>query len=188
MQWVYNAIHLSTDIIRNIPFPDPMAVLSGHPVRMLTYAAVCILPYPVLISMSKLRLRIAICVVYSLGIISIAVNITRIVLLATDAQHSVTKIMILSQAEVTTCIVIGVLPGISRVFTKKYLQGSSASKDGAGQLFDRDQPPLNHGDASERNEAEFIELSGRPALSLPFVDVEDGQTLNSSRAERVHVQ
>jgi hypothetical protein len=141
-------------------------------------------------SVAELRLRIAICVVYSLGLISITFTIIRIVLLATDAQHSATKIMILSQAEVTTCIAIGVLPGISRVFAKKYLQGSSPSKDSAGRGYrrERDPPSVKHGDASKRNEAEFIELPGRPARPSPFADVEDGQSSNSSGAEGRHVK
>ncbi|KAH7119437.1 hypothetical protein B0J13DRAFT_651397 [Dactylonectria estremocensis] len=83
----------------------------------------CILPFPALLKVSEPRLRIAVGGVYSLAFISIAVTIVRAVLIATDAQHSTKKIMILTAVELTVCLVIGIFPGISVAFTRKYVNG-----------------------------------------------------------------
>jgi len=102
--WIHIAIHLSTDIV------------------------LCVLPFPALLKISETRLRIAICGMYCLAIISIVVTIARLVLLATDSEHSTDKILILTLAETTTCIIIAALPGISSTFVRKYARGSSKSR------------------------------------------------------------
>jgi hypothetical protein len=49
--------------------------------------------------------------------------------MGTDPQHSLEKIISLTILETTTCIIIGVLPGMSSTFTRKYVQaGSNSSK------------------------------------------------------------
>jgi hypothetical protein len=88
-------------------------------------SAVCILPFPALLKVTERRLRIAICGVYSIAIVAIIVSIIRIILLAIDVQNSIKRIMILTAVEVTVCLVVGILPGISSSFTKRYAQGGS---------------------------------------------------------------
>ena len=86
---------------------------------------VCILPFPALLKVTERRLRIAICCVYSIAVVAIIVTVIRIILLATDVENSIKRIMVLTAVEVTVCIVIGILPGISSTFTKRYTQGGS---------------------------------------------------------------
>lgn len=88
-------------------------------------SAVCILPFPALLKVTERRLRIAICGVYSIAVIAIIVSIIRIILLAIDVQNSIKRIMVLTAVEVTVCLVVGILPGISSSFTKRYAQGGS---------------------------------------------------------------
>lgn len=85
----------------------------------------CILPFPALLKVTEKRLRAAICGVYSIAFVAIIVTITRIILLATDVQNSIKRIMVLTTIEGTVIIVIGILPGISSSFTKRYAQGGS---------------------------------------------------------------
>ncbi|KAN0093539.1 hypothetical protein V8E51_016723 [Hyaloscypha variabilis] len=79
-----------------------------------------------LLKIAERRLRLAICGVYSIAFVAIIVSIIRIVLLATDVQNSIKRIMVLTAVEMTVCIVIGVLPGISSSFTKRYAPGGSS--------------------------------------------------------------
>lgn len=88
----------------------------------------CILPFPALLKVTETRLRIAVCGVYSLAIVAIIVSLIRVVLLATDVQNSIKRIMVLTTIEVTVCIIIGIIPGISSAFTRKYAQGGSSTK------------------------------------------------------------
>lgn len=97
--WAHFAIHLATDF------------------------TLCVLPFPALLKVSERRLRIAICLVYSIAFVDIIVSVTRIVLLATDVQNSLKRIMALTSIETTVCLVVGILPGISSSFTKRYVQG-----------------------------------------------------------------
>jgi len=99
--WTHFTIHLATDI------------------------TLCILPFPALLKVTERRLRIAICGVYSIAFIAIIVSIIRIILLAIDVQNSIKRIMVLTSVEGTVCIVVGILPGISSSFTKRYIQGGS---------------------------------------------------------------
>lgn len=81
--------------------------------------------------MTEPRLRLAVCGIYSLTIISIVVTIARAILLAIDPENSVKRILLLSDIELAVYIVIGVLPGVSSSFTRKYVQGRSGqSKSG----------------------------------------------------------
>lgn len=178
MQWVQSAIHVTADVIRASNATPPS-------IRVLTWVAVCILPFPALAKVSERRLRIAVHMVYSLGLISIAVTIARIVLLATDAHHSIEKIILLSQAEMTTCIVIGILPGVSSVFTRKYIYGISSSASGhvarrssAGRINSK-----HHHDPTTSNTADFIELSSRAPKATFFRDREDSGSLAGSTVE-----
>jgi len=86
----------------------------------LTTLSVCILPFPALIQVKERRLRYAVCGIYSLAII---VSTTRIVLLGINAQANIKYITVLTQFELTTAVVVGSLPGISSVFTRKYVYG-----------------------------------------------------------------
>ncbi|KAH6967692.1 hypothetical protein BKA56DRAFT_678849 [Ilyonectria sp. MPI-CAGE-AT-0026] len=143
----------------------------------------CILPFPALAKVSERRLRIAVYMVYSLGLISIAVTIARIVLLATDARHSTEKIMLLSQVEVTTCIVIGVLPGVSSAFTRKYIYGSFSSAhvarhSDAGRINSR-----HHHGPKKPNTADFIELPSRTPRATFFTERDDSGSLAGSTVE-----
>ena len=109
---------------------------------------VCILPFPALLKVTETRLRVAICGVYSLTIVAIIVTIIRVVLLATDVQNSIKRIIVLTTVELTVCIVIGILPGISSSFTRKYAQGvSSFSKPGPssnGKSVKHDKRHFSH--------------------------------------------
>ncbi|KAH6695941.1 hypothetical protein BKA61DRAFT_683319 [Leptodontidium sp. MPI-SDFR-AT-0119] len=102
--WTHLCIHLITDII------------------------LCILPFPTLLKVTETRLRIAVCGVYSLAVIAIIVSLVRVVLLATDVQNSIKRIMVLTTIELTVCIIIGVIPGISSAFTRKYAQAGPSTK------------------------------------------------------------
>ncbi|KAH6666081.1 hypothetical protein B0J14DRAFT_678703 [Halenospora varia] len=102
--WTHLCIHLVTDII------------------------LCILPFPALLKVAETRLRLAVCGVYSLAIIAIIVSLIRVVLLATDVQNSIKRIMVLTTIELTVCIVIGIIPGISSAFTSKYAPAASSTK------------------------------------------------------------
>ncbi|KAH7176229.1 hypothetical protein EDB81DRAFT_33686 [Dactylonectria macrodidyma] len=158
--WVHNAIHLSTDII------------------------LCVLPFPALAKVSERRLRIAVYMVYSLGLVSIAVTIARIVLLATDASHSIEKIMLLSQAEITTCIVIGVLPGASSAFTRKYIYGISSSSAQVARRSSAGRTNSKHPhDPPKPNPADFIELHSRVPKATYFRDRDDSGSLAGSTVE-----
>ncbi|CZR60162.1 uncharacterized protein PAC_10058 [Phialocephala subalpina] len=100
---------------------------------------ICILPFPVLLKVTERRLRIVICGVYSIAFVAIIVSIIRIILLVTDVQNSIKRIMVLTAVEVTVCVVIGILPGISSSFTKRYAQGGSefpksSSRSKSGKL------------------------------------------------------
>jgi heme/copper-type cytochrome/quinol oxidase subunit 4 len=135
---------------------------------------VCILPFPALIKVTERLLRIAICCVYSIAVVAIIVTIMRIVLLATDVENSIKRIMVLTTVEVTVCIVIGILPGISSTFTKRYAQGgsdvnkssfSSRLKSGKlrnptfAQLSGHDTPVVK--DGVDADAAEFHQLGHR---------------------------
>lgn len=85
------------------------------------------MPFPALLKVTESRLRLAICGVYSLAIVAIIVTIIRVILLATDVESSIKKILVLTAVELTVCIVIGILPGVSSSFTKRYVQGGSES-------------------------------------------------------------
>lgn len=152
---------------------------------MLTWVAVCVLPFPALAKVTERRLRITVYMVYSIGLISISVSIARIILLATDARHSIEKIMLLSVAEITTCLVIGVLPGISSVFTKKYIYGISSSSSAQGarrSVADRINSKHAH-DPTKPNTSNFIELPSRARQATYFRDQEDSGSLAGSTVE-----
>ncbi|PVH68437.1 hypothetical protein DL98DRAFT_662183 [Cadophora sp. DSE1049] len=102
--WTHLCIHLVTDII------------------------LCILPFPALLKVTETRLRIAVCGVYSLAVIAIIVSLVRVALLATDVQNSIKRIMVLTTIELTVCIIIGIIPGISSAFIKKYAHAGSSTK------------------------------------------------------------
>ncbi|KAM5353075.1 hypothetical protein ACJZ2D_017044 [Fusarium nematophilum] len=160
--WVHSALHLSTDII------------------------LCILPYPALAKVTERRIRIGVYMVYSIGLISIAVSIARIVLLATNARQSIEKIMLLSVAEITTCLIIGVLPGISSVFTKKYIYGmsSSSSPTPAARCYITRRINSKHPhDPAKPSTADFIELPSRVRKTTLFRDREDSGSLAGSTVE-----
>lgn len=146
------------------------------------FSIVCILPFPALLKVTEPRLRLAVCAVYSLAIVAIIVSLIRVVLLATDVQNSIKRIMVLTTIEATVCIIIGILPGISSAFTSKYVQsgpGSSKlaswSKGGkqSGQVFS--QLKDNNIDAIE-----FSQLSRRAVVSA------DQRSEYNSFAESTH--
>lgn len=144
------------------------------------------MPFGALAKVSERRLRVAVYMIYSLGFISIAVSIARIVLLATDASHSIEKIILLSQAEITTCIVIGILPGVSSVFTRKYIYGISSSSSSAHAARRSSAGRINskhHHDPTNSNTADFIELSSRAPKATFFRDREDSGSLAGSTVE-----
>lgn len=86
---------------------------------------VCILPFPALLKVTERRLRVAICGVFSIAFVALIVSIVRVTLLATNANNSIQKIMILSTIEMTASIVIGILPGLSSSFTRRYVQAGT---------------------------------------------------------------
>lgn len=127
------------------------------------------MPFPALLKVTETRLRIAVCGVYSLAIIAIIVSLVRAVLLATDSQNSLKRIIILTTIELTVCIVIGIIPGVSSAFTRKYGQAGSSTKKlssvgGAksgkqgSQVFSRLEENRDLGSKS-RDNAGDIELS-----------------------------
>ncbi|KAH8594001.1 hypothetical protein B0O99DRAFT_712706 [Bisporella sp. PMI_857] len=154
--WTHLCIHLATDIL------------------------LCILPFPALLKVAETRLRLAVCGVYSLAIIAIIVSIVRVVLLATDVQNSIKRIMVLSMIEVTVCIVIGIIPGISSAFTSKYapassntkkLSSTSRAKSGkqGSQVFSRlEEDQITRGRTGD--DAGDIELSSSSHRKLAFAE------------------
>lgn len=113
-----NEVLLSRDSISPL-----LSHSSLHLHKLILGSIVCVLPFPALLKVSERRLRIAICLVYSIAFVDIIVSVTRIVLLATDVQNSLKRIMALTSIETTVCLVVGILPGISSSFTKRYVQG-----------------------------------------------------------------
>ncbi|KAF8864032.1 hypothetical protein BDZ45DRAFT_722132 [Acephala macrosclerotiorum] len=127
--WTHFTIHLTTDII------------------------LCILPFPALLKVTESRLRMAICGVYSIAFVAIIISIIRIVLLVTDVQNSIKGIMVLTAIEVTVCIVVGVLPGISSSFTKRYAQGGTEYKKSKSTHSSKSK-------TGKLNNPTFVQLSG----------------------------
>jgi hypothetical protein len=64
-----------------------------------------------------------VCGVYGLTLIVIIFSTIRIVLLGVNAQANIKYIMIMTMAELTTVVIVGAVPGISSIFTRKYVEG-----------------------------------------------------------------
>ncbi|RYP37691.1 hypothetical protein DL768_010841 [Monosporascus sp. mg162] len=162
-KWLHFGLHLTTDI------------------------GLCVLPFPALVRVSEPRLRAAVCGVYSLAIISIVVTIIRAILLATDSQHNLKRILILTAIELTVCILIGVLPGVSSAFTRRYVYGSTSasSRQPPSGLNDRLASQTKHnfirlGEQNRPNPAEFIELQGKDRQGLSATPVSECPSLGGS--------
>ncbi|RYP73202.1 hypothetical protein DL770_007831 [Monosporascus sp. CRB-9-2] len=162
-QWLHLGLHLMTDI------------------------GLCVLPFPALMRVSEPRLRAAVCGIYGLAVISIAVTIIRAILLATDAQNNLKRILILTAIELTVCILIGVLPGVSSAFTRRYVYGSASasSKQPPPGLNDRlsSQAKRNFTRLKNQNRpnpAEFIELEGRDREGFGATGVSECASLGGS--------
>ncbi|RYP41585.1 hypothetical protein DL767_000927 [Monosporascus sp. MG133] len=155
--------------------------------HLMTDIGLCVLPFPALMRVSEPRLRAAVCGIYGLAIISIIVTIIRAILLATDAQHNLKKIFILTTIELTVCILIGALPGVSSPFTRRYIYGSTSAST--------KQPPSGLNDMlsseTKRNfttlktlnrpsPAEFIELEGKDKEGLGTTRVSECASLGGS--------
>ena len=72
------------------------------------------------------------CGIYGLAFTVIVVSVTRIVLLGINAKANIKYITVLTMFELTTAVIVGSLPGISSVFTRKYVygKGSTNTKNG----------------------------------------------------------
>lgn len=111
----------------------------------LTSRLVCLLPFPALIRIREKRLRYAVCGVYCLTFIVIIFSTIRIVLLGVNASANIKYIMVITMAELTTVVIVGALPGISSVFTRKYVEGKGnpVASYGTAKLSRR-PPQSNH--------------------------------------------
>ncbi|KAF1958774.1 hypothetical protein CC80DRAFT_19687 [Byssothecium circinans] len=96
--------------------------------HVITDIWLCILPFPALAQMKQRRLRIAVFCVYSITFCSVIVSIVRAILLSANARSNADAVRVLSMIEVSTTIIVGAVPCISSVFTKKFVNGNSSIK------------------------------------------------------------
>ncbi|RYO96012.1 hypothetical protein DL765_011750 [Monosporascus sp. GIB2] len=162
-KWLHLGLHVMTDIV------------------------LCVLPFPALMKVSEPRLRAAVCGVYGLAIISIVVTIIRAILLATDPQYNLKRIFILSAIELTVCILIGALPGVSSPFTRRYVYGptSASSKEPPPGVNRRlsSQTKRNFSRLKNQNRpntVEFIELDGNSREGFSATQVSECASLGGS--------
>ncbi|KAH7017922.1 hypothetical protein B0J12DRAFT_688678 [Macrophomina phaseolina] len=111
--WLHLALHLSTDIW------------------------LCILPFPALMQIRERRLRVGVCAVYGLAVVSTIVSIVRAVLLGIQTESSLKHLSVLTMVEVTTIIVIGCLPGVSSTFTRGYVYHQNSTNQKSGKATRR---------------------------------------------------
>jgi len=109
---------------------DPISSTFNHPSSPSpptnVESAVCILPFPALLKVTERRLRIAICCVYSIALLLHCQHYSHY--LASDrVQNSIKRIMVLTAVEVTVCLVVGILPGISYLLQRGTLKGAQSS-------------------------------------------------------------
>ncbi|KAJ2906540.1 hypothetical protein MKZ38_001183 [Zalerion maritima] len=164
--WLHLSIHIATDVF------------------------LFILPFPALLKISEPRLRIAVCGVYSLALVAVVVTIARVILLVTNADQSIRLIMLLSSAENAICIIVGVLPGISSTFTRRYVYGSSrregsSGKNGASNTYGPDRTVPGPGTSHALNSrATFSIVSpSQKKASAGFIELEEQEAGFGARGQ-----
>lgn len=143
-------LNMTTDIWRkHIAFTTSALYRNTSPCipNFLTSCLVCILPFPALIRIREKRLRYAVCGVYLLTLIVIIFSTIRIVLLGVNAQANIKYVMVITMAELTTVVIVGAVPGISSIFTRKYVegQGNLGTQYATPKLSRRPQPSTREG-------------------------------------------
>ncbi|KAJ2894439.1 hypothetical protein MKZ38_007542 [Zalerion maritima] len=105
--WVIYSIHMSTDIL------------------------LFIIPFPALVKIRDLKLRLIICGVYALGISFTAISCVRVVLLVVHPDKDILRVMTLSIIEESAHVVVAAIPWISGIFIQKYyIEGGYVSTKG----------------------------------------------------------
>lgn len=79
---------------------------------------------------------------YSLAFVVIIIGVTRAILLGINAQANIQYIIVLTTIELAANVVIGSLPGISSVFTRKYVYSKPgwSTQEWPSKLSRRQQP------------------------------------------------
>lgn len=127
----------------------------------------CILPFPALLCISERRLRIAIIGIYSLAFIAIFISLSRAVIFTQmDPKHVGRIVEILTMVELATTNVIGCLPGISSLFTRKYV--STVSRETGAYRMDGFSQISNHSCPSKLAVTSYHLRANRETLAQPM--------------------
>lgn len=127
------------------------------------------IPFPALIKIQQIRLRLAVASVYLIGIISVVTATLRVVLLVLNPGKDMMKIITLSSIETATHVIAATIPGISGAFITRYMAKGTA-RESAG----RKQSASSHGQSSTLSPAE----PGKPTLGVGVRHVNPDVELN----------
>ena len=90
------------------------------------------IPFPALVRIKDLKLRLAVCAIYALGTVGLAVSTVRIILMAIDPEKGLNRIIILSSVETSVHIMVATIPGLSGTFIKRYRNRSTNKNSSSG--------------------------------------------------------
>ncbi|KAJ2894440.1 hypothetical protein MKZ38_007543 [Zalerion maritima] len=153
---------------------DFWALFASH---ILTDLILFIIPFPVLIKIQELKLRLIVLGVYAIGIGSITITIVRTVLIF--IAKNMMRNMVLSTLEMMTHVIVATIPGISGVFIHKYIAKSSAKRSPTRRTRG------STGQQSESRNTKKFAVNVSIAKLEPDVELDEGISRNGS-TEQLH--